>query len=97
MADTRQRTIIKVFRKYSNALGPDALSFIEDILEEHEIAEEDFESSIETLAREYNKQDGKSVRLVTVEVLRRVYASLQDQDDDGEIHKDGLNPENHLF
>lgn len=34
---------------------------------------------------------------VSVEVLRRVYAKLQDQDDDDEIHKDGLNPENHLF
>jgi DNA polymerase epsilon subunit 2 len=51
--------LLQVFRKYSNALGPDAISFVEDILTEHEIAEEDFESSIETLAREYNKQDGE--------------------------------------
>lgn len=34
---------------------------------------------------------------VSIEVLQRVYANLQDQDDENEIHKDGLNPENHLF
>lgn len=34
---------------------------------------------------------------VSVEVLQRVYASLQDQDDDGQVHKDGLNPDSHLF
>ncbi|XP_006460256.1 hypothetical protein AGABI2DRAFT_150224 [Agaricus bisporus var. bisporus H97] len=96
MADTRQRVIIKVFRKYSNALGPDALNLIEEILEEHDIPEDDLETSIETLARDYNKQDDATMK-VSVEVLRRVYAKLQDQDDDDEIHKDGLNPENHLF
>lgn len=73
MADTKQRTIIKVrvtvghctefsnvqvFRKYSNSLGPETLEFVEHILNENEISEEDVESSIETLAREYNKQDG---------------------------------------
>jgi DNA polymerase epsilon subunit 2 len=47
-----------VFRKYSHSLGPDALAFLEDILQQHEISDEDVESSIETLAREYNKQDG---------------------------------------
>ena len=50
----------QVFRKYSNALGPDALSLIEHILIEHEITEDDLESSIETLAREYNRQDGRT-------------------------------------
>lgn len=60
MADARQRTIIKVFRKYSNSLGPDTLEFIEAILDSHEIVDADVESSVETLAREYNKQDGAS-------------------------------------
>jgi DNA polymerase epsilon subunit 2 len=94
------------------------LTLIEEILEEHEISEDDLESSIETLARDYNKQDGKArhgylqskpikinwtsdyidaTMKVSVEVLRRVYAKLQDQDDDDEMHKDGLNPESHLF
>ena len=74
MADARQRLIIKVgiytlrylaalmyfqvFRKYSHSLGPDALAFLEDILVRHEIADDDVESSVETLAQEYNKQDG---------------------------------------
>ncbi|KAF5390524.1 hypothetical protein D9757_002702 [Collybiopsis confluens] len=59
MSDARQRIIIKVFRKFSNSLGPDTLDFLEQILQAHDIGEEDIESSIETIAKEYNKQDGK--------------------------------------
>lgn len=51
---------IQVFRKYSNSLGPDALSFLEQVLDAHEIEDQDVESSIEALAKEYNKQDGVS-------------------------------------
>jgi len=47
-----------VFRKFSNSLGPDTLQFIEQILDTHEIEDIDVESSLETLAKEYNKQDG---------------------------------------
>ncbi|KIK68036.1 hypothetical protein GYMLUDRAFT_805773 [Collybiopsis luxurians FD-317 M1] len=63
MSDVRQRAIIKVFRKFSNSLGPDVLVFLEQILDEHGIADQDVESSIETLAKEYNKQDGKNFYL----------------------------------
>jgi hypothetical protein len=48
----------QVFRKFSNSLGPDTLQFIEQILDTHEIEDIDVESSLETLAKEYNKQDG---------------------------------------
>jgi len=48
----------QVFRKFSNSLGPDALQFVEKILDTHEIEDIDVESSLETLAKEYNKQDG---------------------------------------
>lgn len=51
---------MQVFRKYSNSLGPDALQIIEGILDSHEIEDADVESSLETLAKEYNKQDGAS-------------------------------------
>ena len=51
-------TVYQVFRKYSHSLGPDALVFLEDILARHQISDEDVESSVETLAQEYNKQDG---------------------------------------
>jgi hypothetical protein len=49
---------VQVFRKYSNSLGPDTLELLEAILDSHEIEDADVESSIETIAREYNKQDG---------------------------------------
>ena len=47
-----------MFRKFSNSLGPDALELVEEILNHHEIEDDDVESSLETLAKEYNKQDG---------------------------------------
>ncbi|KAJ7638909.1 DNA polymerase alpha/epsilon subunit B-domain-containing protein [Roridomyces roridus] len=96
MADARQRTIIKVFRKYSNSLGPDSLELIEAILDNHEIADADVESSVETLAREYNKQDDASMK-VSLEVLQRVYEALQDQGERTNAEKEAIDPESHLF
>ncbi|KAF8974466.1 DNA polymerase epsilon, subunit B [Flammula alnicola] len=96
MADVRQRTIIKVFRKFSNSLGPDALQFIEEILDQHEIEDADVESSLETLAKEYNKQDD-AIMKVSVDVLKRVYESLQDQGERTQVEKELIDPENHLF
>ena len=54
----RLRSKPQVFRKYSHALGPDALDFLEDALDKHEIRDEDVEYSVDLIAKEYNKQDG---------------------------------------
>lgn len=54
------RVALQVFRKFSNSLGPEALQVIEGILEQHDIEDADIERSLETLAKEYNKQDGES-------------------------------------
>ncbi|KAF8913996.1 epsilon DNA polymerase [Gymnopilus junonius] len=99
MADDRQRIIIKVFRKFSNSLGPEALRLVEDILDEHEIFDPDIETSIEMLAKEYNKQDGESDKGVHYLCcfLRRVHESLQDQGDRTQVEKELIDPENHLF
>lgn len=40
-------------------MGPDALEFLEGVLDKHEIREGDVEYSIDLIAKEYNKQDGK--------------------------------------
>ncbi|KAJ6628723.1 DNA polymerase alpha/epsilon subunit B-domain-containing protein [Mycena sp. CBHHK59/15] len=96
MADGRQRTIIKVFRKYSNSLGPDALEMLEAILDSHGIEGADVESSIETIAREYNKQDDALMK-VSLDVLQRVYESLQDQGQRQDTGKETIDPESHLF
>ena len=66
MADPRQRAIIKVcsehslaartkglvqvFRKYSHSLGPEALDFVEEILERHDIADEQVEQAVEWIS-----------------------------------------------
>lgn len=47
-----------MFRKYGHSLGPESLEYLEQILEHHEIPIEEVESSVEWIAREYNKQDG---------------------------------------
>jgi DNA polymerase epsilon subunit 2 len=53
----------QVFRKYSHSLGPDELEYLEDILKNHDISDDDVEMSIELIAKEYNKQDGSVVGL----------------------------------
>lgn len=95
MADGRQLTIIKVFRKYSHSLGPDALQLLEEILERHDIADNEVEFSIETIAREYNKQDDAAMK-VSLDILRRVYDALQDQGNPGEA-EELLDPDSHLY
>ena len=49
---------LQFFRKFSNSLGPDSLQFLEGILDEHDISDDDIETSIELLAKEYSKEDG---------------------------------------
>jgi DNA polymerase epsilon subunit 2 len=48
----------QVFRKYSHSLGPNALEVLEDICDQHGFADDEIEHIMETLATEYNKQDG---------------------------------------
>ncbi|KAF9464455.1 DNA polymerase epsilon, subunit B, partial [Collybia nuda] len=96
MADARQRSILKVFRKFSYSLGPDVLDLLGSILDQHEILDEDIESSLDTLAMEYSKQDDATMK-VSAEILRRVYESLQDQGQRTDIEKELIDPESHLF
>ncbi|KIP10726.1 hypothetical protein PHLGIDRAFT_22162 [Phlebiopsis gigantea 11061_1 CR5-6] len=95
MADPRQRSIIKVFRKYSHSLGPEALEFIEDVLERHDIPDEQVEQAVEWVAKEYNKQDDAQMK-VSLDVLQRVYDAFQEENNEtGE--SDYLDPEGHLY
>ncbi|GJE84193.1 epsilon DNA polymerase [Phanerochaete sordida] len=93
MADPRQRAIIKVFRKYSHSLGPEALEFIEEVLERHEIPDDQVEQAVEWIAKEYNKQDDAQMK-VSLDVLQRVYEAFQEGGDTTE--GDFLDPESHL-
>ncbi|KIM90898.1 hypothetical protein PILCRDRAFT_94563 [Piloderma croceum F 1598] len=96
MADPRQRTIIKVFRKYSHSLGPDALEVLEDICDQHGFADNEIERIMETLATEYNKQDDAAMK-VSLEVLGRVYDNMRNQGDRPlEDSKEMLDPDSHL-
>lgn len=116
MPVSRQQLIIRVFRKYSHSLGPDELEYLDEILKEHDILDEDVEVSIELIAKEYNKQDGLCVvapylsargltptfrqdasMKVSVEILNRVYQTLQSSADQRTRKEDGyLDPEDHL-
>jgi len=120
MPVSRQQTIIRVFRKYSHSLGPEELEYLDEILKEHDISDEDVEMSIELIAKEYNKQDGSSLvshlgarglmpmfffllfqkdatMKVSVEILNRVYQTLQSSGDQRTRKEGGyLDPEDHL-
>ena len=123
MPVSRQQIIIRVFRKYSHSLGPEELKYLDEILKEHEILDEDVEMSIELIAKEYNKQDGSflvssssqglggscpfflflflfrkdATMKVSLEILNRVYQTLQSSGDRRTRKEDGyLDPEDHL-
>ncbi|OBZ70460.1 DNA polymerase epsilon subunit B [Grifola frondosa] len=96
MAD-RKQIIIKVFRKYGHSLGPESLEFLEELLDRHDIADEDAEFSLEWISKEYNKQDDAQMK-VSLEVLERVYDTFQGSaDSQGQKDQDALDPESHLF
>ncbi|KAL0949449.1 hypothetical protein HGRIS_009504 [Hohenbuehelia grisea] len=95
--DSRDRLIIKVFLKFSNSLGPEALSKVNEILGEIEASDDDVESIVERLATEYNKQDDAQMK-VSVDVLERVYESLQEQGDTSDPdEKEVIDPSSHLY
>ncbi|KAF8663414.1 hypothetical protein AX16_000986 [Volvariella volvacea WC 439] len=94
--DSRKRLILKVFRKYSYSLSPDVIQFLEEILIEHEIEDADIEYSLETLAKEYSKQDDAEMK-ISLEILQRVYQSLQDSGQRPELEKEILDPDSHLY
>ncbi|KAI0251432.1 epsilon DNA polymerase [Lactifluus subvellereus] len=96
MPVSRQQIIIRVFRKYSHSLGPDELEYLEDILKNHDILDEDVEMSIELIAKEYNKQDDATMK-VSIQILNRVYQALQTSGDQRTRKEDAyLDPEDHL-
>lgn len=68
---------------------------LEEILDHHEISDEDIESSLETLVVEYSKQDDATMK-VSAEILKRVYESLQEQGQQSD-EKDLIDPESHLY
>lgn len=59
MSENRVSTASQVFRKYGHSLGPESLEFLGELLDRHEIADEEVEFSMEWMAKEYNKQDGE--------------------------------------
>ncbi|KAF5387712.1 hypothetical protein D9615_000497 [Tricholomella constricta] len=96
MADDRQRRILKVFRKFSYSIGPEVSQKLEEILDHHDIADEDVESTMETLALEYSKQEDVDMK-VNLSILHRVYESLQDQNERVDMEKELIDPDSHLF
>ena len=66
MPVSRPQIIIRVFHKYSHSLGPEELEYLDQVLKEHDIPDEDVEVSIELLAKEYDKQDGSSVHVLSL-------------------------------
>ncbi|KAF8525322.1 epsilon DNA polymerase [Gautieria morchelliformis] len=99
MDTNRQQVIIKVFfAKYKNTLGPQVISFVEELLDRHGIEDEDVASSVEHLAREYNRQDDAEM-VVRLDVLRRVYETMQNSQTTGDedLMDDRLDTDSQLY
>lgn len=91
----RRQLITKIFfTKYKNTLSPPVTAFIEDILDKHDIADEDIAESIGHLAKEYNRQDDAEM-VVRLDVLKRVYEAMQNAQPEMEKHG-VLDVESHL-
>ncbi|KAG5639271.1 hypothetical protein H0H81_004932 [Sphagnurus paluster] len=96
MSDDRQRRILKVFRKFSYSLGPEVSQKLEEILDIHGIADEEIESTMEMIALEYSKQEDVDMK-VDLNILQRVYESMQNQTERADTEKELIDPESHLF
>ncbi|KAI0034454.1 DNA polymerase epsilon subunit B [Vararia minispora EC-137] len=96
MSSPRQKIIIRVFRKYSHSLGPEEIAFLEEVLNEHDIADEDVEYSVELIAKEYNKQDDAAMK-VALPILKRVYEVLQASGERPGVSDVYLDPDAHLW
>jgi DNA polymerase epsilon subunit 2 len=46
-------------RKYQLSLKPEAIAYLEAVLDEHEIEDDQLQDAIEYVAKEYMKQDGE--------------------------------------
>lgn len=69
----------QVFRKYGHSLGPESLGFLEEILDHHEIPMEDVESSVEWMAKEYNKQDGWNSLFPRLRMRSNIFRRCSDE------------------
>ena len=51
----------KVFtRKYQLSLKPEAIAYLENVLDEYEIEDDQVQEAVEYMAKEYMKQDGEA-------------------------------------
>ena len=53
-------------------MGPESIEFIEEVLDRHDIADEDIEFSTEWIAKEYSRQDGQLNSYLSFPVLMGV-------------------------
>lgn len=88
-----RNAIVRVFStKYSLTLPTQSLLFIESVLTDHDIEQEEWNAGLELWAKEYLKGEDPSP-LVSLKVLQRAYESLQlkndmvdDLEDPSEVH-----------
>ncbi|KAF8592440.1 epsilon DNA polymerase [Ramaria rubella] len=86
------------FSKYKNTLGPQVISFVEDLLDRHNVDDDEVAGSVEHLAREYNRQDDAEM-VVRLDILQRVYDTMQTSQTtrDHDFLEDKLDTEGQLF
>ncbi|ORX38923.1 DNA polymerase alpha/epsilon subunit B-domain-containing protein [Kockovaella imperatae] len=98
MVSSMRSAIVRVFStKYSLTLPASALNYIEQVLTENEIPEDEWNTGLEFWAKEYLKGEDSS-SLVSLSALRRAYEVLQlgTNEDADDIDPSEINVEAHF-
>ncbi|KAG9044272.1 DNA-directed DNA polymerase epsilon, subunit B [Tulasnella sp. UAMH 9824] len=95
--------ILKVFtRKYQLSLKPEALAYLDDLLRQHDIQDDQVQDAMEYIAKEYMKQDDCTT-IVSRESLEKIYTLMQLDTGNPSatqatlLDTDELDPEQHLY
>lgn len=96
---TRRAGMVQVFtRKYSLSLTTEAIAFLDNILDKHNIPDDEVQESLEHIAKAYMKRDD-ATSIVSTEILERIYDMMQLGADGGatqDVDDEDVNPDHYL-
>ncbi|KEP55739.1 DNA polymerase epsilon subunit B [Rhizoctonia solani 123E] len=95
---SRRAGMVQVFtRKYSLSLTTDAIAFLDKILDQHDVPDEEVQESLEHIAKAYMKRDDATA-IVSAEILERIYEMMQIGTDGAtqDLPDDEVNPDHYL-
>ncbi|KAF8681125.1 DNA polymerase epsilon subunit [Rhizoctonia solani] len=95
---TRRAGMVQVFtRKYSLSLTTDAIAFLDNLLDKHNIPDDEVQESLEFIAKAYMKRDDATA-IVSAEILERIYEMMQigTEGSTQDLAEEDVNPDHYL-